>query len=911
MGQLSQDGSDLLPIAFYSKKLTPTEANFATIDREALAIYHVLDSARSWIIGQRIILFSDHLPLKFIYRNNSSNTRLMRWKLFIQDFNPEIKFIKGSANIVADWCSRFAFGDRGSPTMAMQENFALSHHNSPLPQSVPETYSPDVLEEPFETLLLPSSTDPIVVLTDCVSTEARGIMKAIVNRYPYVKDLYSSRVPESLGRPFCTVATADSIGTYKVFRGDGPPVITVFYTVYDLISNDRKTEIQEFNKIAPIDLVQLVRDDSPIQRHFYAQIGLESLLEGWTNTRPEKVYLVAFTDYTDRHRDKMVILFHQFCLGFSHLRGTPFMIGQKAFRSLNKAIFQVNNVAAMENPKLDVNVDELKLDQPWSKAKIQKAQSEDRAICALRALLEGTKFNPLDLPAWHIDQFSIINGNLYHDSPQAKKNIHQLVVPESLRDSAMLFAHETMAAHAGQAKTLDIARRCFFWPTMRKDLLEYVRCCDNCQQNKSGAALAVTPGRTYVPYLPLDTIAIDVLSIGRQGSHGFKYLLSAVDLATKFGWAMPLKGRTTTEVVAALIKHIFLIFGNPSYIVSDRGGEFTSAEMTSILKELQIKRHLCCSYNPTSNSVCERFNRSILQLLRSLLLYNEDHWDKLLPVAMGFYNSAYHMSIQNTPHYLMFLRDANIPYDTILPATPHEDPSVQNRAEEKARIMELAKTAIMSTQEKRLEDYEGKPSRRSIVIGDLVYIKNVTVNRRDHKILKKYWGPHRITDLTSNTAVIKCLRTGRVRHVSFRNIKLLHHRSVTKTENKNSEAAFPIEDDEYADFPGNTPCKEVTRHESLVNLEKNEEAHVVAGETEGSPVKTPVACEQPTGLKLDKDSEVGSDTQSSQNRPKLVPKVEKEPKFVRSLAEPIAKRTRARKAASEGYSINLSTLLTP
>ena len=44
-----------------------------------------------------------------------------------------------------------------------------------------------------------------------------------------------------------------------------------------------------------------------------------------------------------------------------------------------------------------------------------------------------------------------------------------------------------------------------------------------------------------------------------------------------------------------------------------------------------------------------------------------------------------------------------------------------------------------------------------------------------------------------------------------------------------------------------------------MNLEKNEEAHVVAGETEGSPVKTPVACEQPTGLKLDKDSEVGSD----------------------------------------------------
>ena len=79
------------------------------------------------------------MPLKFIYRNSSNNTRLMRWKLFIQEFDPEIAYIKGAENCVADWLSRYAREDSAANTMAMQENFALSAYNSPLPQSLPDT----------------------------------------------------------------------------------------------------------------------------------------------------------------------------------------------------------------------------------------------------------------------------------------------------------------------------------------------------------------------------------------------------------------------------------------------------------------------------------------------------------------------------------------------------------------------------------------------------------------------------------------------------------------------------------------------------------------------------------------------------------------------------------------------------
>ena len=126
-------------------------------------------------------------------------------------------------------------------------------------------------------------------------------------------NLFKGRVPGGEGKSFCTEPRRDRLCTHRSLKGEGPPVIVVFYNTFDLTCKDREEELRASNLTAPIDLVEKAKGDNPIQRHLYAQVGLEILLKGWKQSRPNKLYIVGCTDYSERHRDQMVTLYHQFC----------------------------------------------------------------------------------------------------------------------------------------------------------------------------------------------------------------------------------------------------------------------------------------------------------------------------------------------------------------------------------------------------------------------------------------------------------------------------------------------------------------------------------------------------------------------------------------------------------------------
>ena len=132
------------------------------------------------------------------------------------------------------------------------------------------------------------------------------------------------------------------------------------------------------------------------------------------------------------------------------------------------------------------------------------------------------------------DQFSVTNEIVYHDSVEDRVTVHQIFVPEAMREEALRFAHVELALHGGRAKSLHFLRRCFFWPQMYSDLIKYVQTCLVCQQAKSGGKMRVEDGRLYTPYLPMDCLCIDILSIGHKSKSGHKYFLTVVDMATRF-----------------------------------------------------------------------------------------------------------------------------------------------------------------------------------------------------------------------------------------------------------------------------------------------------------------------------------------------------------------------------------------
>ena len=105
---LSQVGKDCQehPIAYASRKLQPREKNYATIEKECLAIIWALKYFYRYIYGQKFTIETDHQPLRWLQQMKSSNQRLARWALILQQHNYEIYHRPGCSNANADGLSR-------------------------------------------------------------------------------------------------------------------------------------------------------------------------------------------------------------------------------------------------------------------------------------------------------------------------------------------------------------------------------------------------------------------------------------------------------------------------------------------------------------------------------------------------------------------------------------------------------------------------------------------------------------------------------------------------------------------------------------------------------------------------------------------------------------------------------------
>ena len=96
----------IMPIAYASRKLLDREVNYATIEKECLAIVWAVQKFRVYLYGKEFILQTDQKPLSYLFTMRNSNGRLMRWALALQCYSFSIEYIKGKDNVGADLLSR-------------------------------------------------------------------------------------------------------------------------------------------------------------------------------------------------------------------------------------------------------------------------------------------------------------------------------------------------------------------------------------------------------------------------------------------------------------------------------------------------------------------------------------------------------------------------------------------------------------------------------------------------------------------------------------------------------------------------------------------------------------------------------------------------------------------------------------
>ena len=208
------------------------------------------------------------------------------------------------------------------------------------------------------------------------------------------------------------------------------------------------------------------------------------------------------------------------------------------------------------------------------------------------------------------------------------------------------------SSHFGFNKTLELVRRDYTWPSMRRDTKNFVSQCTLCARNKPSrhrpyGLLQPLP----IPERPWHSVSMDFIE-QLPPSNGYTAILVVIDRLTKESVFIPTTDNATAiDVADAFVTHIFAKHGIPLHVSSDRGSEFTSHFFRSLGSLLHMRLHFTSGHRPSANGQVERINSTLEQYLRIYCNYQQDNWSKLLPLAEFAYNNAPHASTGVSPFF--------------------------------------------------------------------------------------------------------------------------------------------------------------------------------------------------------------------------------------------------------------------
>ena len=151
--------------------------------------------------------------------------------------------------------------------------------------------------------------------------------------------------------------------------------------------------------------------------------------------------------------------------------------------------------------------------------------------------------------------------------------VHQVVLPHGYRSEVLRLAHEApMAGHVGVRKTRSRIMAHFYWPRLQKDVAEFCRTCHVCQVvGKPQPAIKPAPLMPVPAFEePFTRVLVDCVGPLPRTKSGFQFLLTIMDVSTRFPEAVPLRRITAKNVVEALVQ-FFTRYGLSREVQTDQG----------------------------------------------------------------------------------------------------------------------------------------------------------------------------------------------------------------------------------------------------------------------------------------------------------------------------------------------------
>ncbi|XP_060550095.1 uncharacterized protein K02A2.6-like [Pantherophis guttatus] len=300
----------------------------------------------------------------------------------------------------------------------------------------------------------------------------------------------------------------------------------------------------------------------------------------------------------------------------------------------------------------------------------------------------------------------------------------RVLIPSTLQWRTLETLHK---GHPGIVRMKALARSYVWWPSMDRDIEQWVSRCDPCQEVRPAPPQSEL-AKWETPSNPWSRIHIDFAG-PMQGRH----LLIVVDAFSKWLEVVPMASTTTDATIRAL-RRLFATHGLPDVLVSDNGPQLTSLAMESFLAGLGIRHVLSAPYRPAGNGQAERMVRLTKEALTKM---GPGDWQERIDNFLLTQHITPHATTHKSPAELLMGRRLRSPLDRL---HPQYSPEVTATASRPLRAFSNGDSIFALNFSGSPKWLKGKIASTTGPKSYIVELEDGQFTRRHIDQLRKRWG---------------------------------------------------------------------------------------------------------------------------------------------------------------------------